>query len=182
MVPFKITAVMLFGMVGSPILASAAEPSTKCDPFDVRCPVSTSTLSGSLILPEASTPSPHAQPTSLCLKISRSLNATIPGTQDSDGCVQIVGIFDKSSALGGAVSGHYCSSNGVINLLRVAPDEAIELQPDMLIGSVTVDNIEGHIFANIEGEIYLKASNNPDEGYSKGPGFKLELVDGCPSN
>jgi hypothetical protein len=62
------------------------------------------------------------------------------------------------------------------------PDSSIELQPDMLIGSVTLNNIEGHIFANIEGEIYLKASNNPDEGYSKGPGFKLGLVDGCPSN
>ena len=174
MITFKITAVMLFGMVGSPILASAAEPSTMCDAFDVRCPVSTSTWSGSLIVPEASTPSPHAQPASLCLKISRSPNAIIPGTTDWDGCVQIVGIFDKLSILQGAVSGHYCSSNGVINLLRVMPDSSIEVQPDMLIGSVTLNNIRG--------QIYLKASNNPDEGYSKGPGFKLGLVDECQSN
>ncbi len=165
MVTFKITAVMLFGMVGSPILASAAEPS--CGAFDVRCPVSTSTWSGSLIVPDA-------QPASLCLKISRSLNAIILGTLDPEGCVQIVGIFDKSSILQGAVSGHYCSSNGVIDLLRVMPDSSIEVQPDMLIGSVMLNNISG--------QIYLKASNNPDEGYSKGPGFKLGLVDGCQSN
>jgi len=181
MVTFKITAIMLFGMIGSPILASAAEPST-CDAFDVRCTVSTSTWSGSLIVPEASTPSSHAQPPSLCLKISRSLNA-IPGTRDGDGCVQIVGIIDKSSILQGAVSGHYCSSNGVVNLLRVMPDSPIELQPDMLIGTVSGAG-DGGVTLNtiIRGQIYLKESNNPDEGYSKGPGFKLSLADGCPSN
>ena len=81
---FKFVAIVLLGMVGSPSL-SVAQGRTTCDALDVRCPVSNSVWSGSLNVTE--------RPTSLCLKISRSLNL-IPGTSDAHGCVQLIGVLD----------------------------------------------------------------------------------------
>jgi hypothetical protein len=54
------------------------------------------------------------------------------------------------------------------------PDSSVELQPDILIGIVTDDEIRGRF--------YVKASNDPDEGFSAARGFKLRLVDACPTN
>ena len=171
---FKFTAIVLLGMVGSPSL-SAAQPRVTCDVLDVRCPVSNSVWSGSLIVTATSTPSTRVQPPSLCLKISRSLNV-IPGTLDGDGCVHIIGVLDNfpASSYGSAVSGHYCRSNGAINLFRVMPDSSADLQPDILIGIMTVDEIRGRI--------YLKKSNDPDGVFSGTRGFKLRLVDACQTN
>lgn len=169
---FWITAIVLFGLVGSPSLASAAQPPT-CDVLDAGCPVTNSAWSGFLIVTPA--PSTRAQPPSFCLKISRSLNV-IPGTLDGDGCVQIIGVLDNlpPSSRGGAVSGHYCRSNGAIDLFRVMPGTSGDLQPDILIGLVTLDQIRGRI--------YVKKSNDPDEVFSGVWGFELRLVDECPSN
>jgi len=158
---FKFAAIVLLGMVGSPGLSAAQGPT--CDVLDVRCSVSNSVWSGSLDVTETSAP---VKP--LCLKISRSLNL-IPGTSDGDGCVQLVGVLDPT-----AVTGHYCRSNRAIDLFRLMPDSSVELQPDILVGIVTGDEIRGRF--------YVKASNDPGEGFSAARGFKLRRVDACPAN
>jgi hypothetical protein len=160
---FKFVAIVLLGMITSPSLSVAQ--GTTCNALDVKCPVSNSVWSGSLNATETSTP---VKPPSLCLKISRSPNL-IPGTLNGDGCVQLVGVLDRT-----AVTGHYCSSSGVIDLFRVMPDSAVELQPDILVG-IASD-------AEIRGLLYVKKSNDPNEGFSAVRDFKLMLVDACPTN
>jgi hypothetical protein len=160
---FKFVAVVLLGMVGS-LSLSVAQPAT-CDVLDVRCPVSNSVWSGSLNVTATSTP---LKPPSLCLKISRSLSL-IPGTSDGDGCVQLVGVLERT-----AVTGHYCRSNRAINLFRVMPDSSVELQPDILIGIATDNEIQGRFF--------VKETNDPNEGFSATRGFKLRRVDACQTN
>src|SRR5262245_61015334 len=155
---FKFVPIVLLGMVGS-LSLSMAQPAT-CNVLDVRCPVSSSVWSGSLNVTATSTP---RQPSSLCLKISRSLNS-IPSTSGGDGCVQLVGVLERT-----AVTGHYCHSNRVINLFRVMPDSPVELQPDILVG-VATDN-------EIRGRLYVKQTNDPDEGFSPTAGFNLRRVD-----
>jgi hypothetical protein len=54
------------------------------------------------------------------------------------------------------------------------PDSSVELQPDILGGTVRDDEIQGRF--------YVKASNDPDEGFSAARGFKLRRVDACPTN
>jgi hypothetical protein len=159
----KFAAMVLLGIVGSPSLSVAQ--GTTCHVFDVRCPVSNSVWSGSLNATETST---REKPPSLCLKISRSPNV-LPGTSDGDGCVQLTGVLDRT-----AVTGHYCRSNRAIDLFRVSPGSSVELQPDILVGIVTDDEIRGRF--------YVKASNDPGEGFSAAPGFRLKLVDACPTN
>ena len=154
----KFVAIVLFGMVGS--LGPAAAQGTTCNVLDVRCPVTKSVWSGSLNVTGTAAP---GKP--LCLEISRSLNL-IPGTSDGDGCVQIVGVLDRA-----AVTGHYCRSNRAIDLFRLMPDSSPDLQPDILVGTVTDDEIRGRF--------YVKKSNDPDEGFSAAPGFKLKRVDAC---
>lgn len=165
--PFKFAALVLLGIVGSPGLSVAQ--GTTCHVFDVRCPVSNSVRSGSL---NATGTSTGEKPPALCLKISRSPNG-LPGTSDGDGCVQLTGVLDRT-----AVTGHYCRSNRAIDLFRVSPGvspgSSVELQPDILVGIVTDDEIRGRF--------YVKASNDPGEGFSAARGFSLKLVDACPTN
>jgi|1186.fasta_scaffold197342_1 hypothetical protein len=150
----KFVGMLLLGMAGSPGLSVAQ--GTTCEVFDVRCPASESAWSGSLT-------STSEKP--MCLKISRSPNL-IPGTTGGDGCVQLVGVLNK-----GAVTGHYCRANSAIDLFSVTPGSSVELQPDILIGIVSVDEIRGRY--------YVKKTNEPDEPFSPGPGFTLRRVDAC---
>jgi len=161
---FKLVAVVLLEIVGSSSL-SVAQVRTTCDVLDVRCSISNSVWTGSLKVMDTST---GVKPPSLCLKISRSINL-IPGTLDGDGCVQLIGVLD-----GTAVTGHYCRSNHAIDLFRLMPDSSVELQPDILVGIVADDEIRGRF--------YVKASNDPDEGFSGGRGFTLRLADACQAN
>lgn len=151
---FKFVATLLLGMAAAP--GPAAAQGATCDAFDVRCSAPDTVWSGSLMGSQ--------QP--MCLKISRSATL-IPGTTGGDGCVQIVGMLNN-----GAVTGHYCRTNSAIDLFRVTPGSAIELQPDILIGVVRVGEIRGRY--------YVKMSNDPDEPFSPGPGFTLKRVDACP--
>jgi hypothetical protein len=160
---FKFAAMVLFAIVGSPSLSVAQ--GTTCHVFDVRCPVSNSVWSGSL---NATGTATGEKPPALCLKISRSPNV-LPGTTDGDGCVLLTGMLDRT-----AVTGHFCRSNRAIDLFRVSPGSSVELQPDILVGIAT-DN-------EIRGRFYVKASNDPDEGFSAARGFTLKLVDACPAN
>jgi hypothetical protein len=83
--------------------------------------------------------------------------------------VQIIGVLDRT-----AVTGHYCRYNRSIDLFRVMPDSSVELQPDILIGIVTDDEIRGRF--------YVKESNDPDGGFSGARGFTLRLADACQTN
>jgi hypothetical protein len=133
-----------------------------CDVFDVGCAAPNSVWSGSFV-PESS---PPAKP--WCLKMSRSANV-VPGTSSGDGCVQLVGMLER-----GAVTGHYCRSNRAIDLFVLMPGSSIELQPEILVGLVSGDEIQGRF--------YVRKSNDPDEGYSPARGFRLKRVNACPTN
>jgi hypothetical protein len=83
--------------------------------------------------------------------------------------VQLVGMLER-----GAVTGHYCRSNRAIDLFVLMPGSSIELQPEILVGLVSGDEIQGRF--------YVRKSNDPDEGYSPARGFRLKRVNACPTN
>jgi len=165
---FKFVAIVLLGMVGSP--GQSVAQRTTCDEniFDVRCPVSDSVWSGSLDVTATSTP------VKLCLELSRS-PSVLPGTVDGDGCVQLVGVLERTNhQRGSSVIGHYCRSNSAINLLLAMPSSSFELQPDILSGTVSLDGIRL--------QYYVKRSNDPDEPFSPVGHFSLKRVDACQTN
>jgi hypothetical protein len=163
---FKFVAIVLLGMVAS--LGQSVAQETTCDVFDVRCPVSNSVWSGSLDVTATSTP------VKLCLKLSRSLSV-LPGTLDADGCVQLVGVLERTDRQrNSSVIGHYCRSNSAINLLLAVPSSSFELQPDILSGTVSLGGIRL--------QYYVKRSNDPDEPLSPFRHFSLKRVDACQTN